>query len=372
MSAELVDYVKELEQRVLAQEKTINVLIKRHEQRDATSSSAHAVFEQNIALERVVANRTRMLATQHAKLEKAMEQLVMTQAHLVHAQKLESIGILAAGVAHELNTPAQYVYDNMHFLREGFEEFITFIRRLQRLVNEPPPEAKEVSSNCFDQLRMVAQEIDIDYLCQEIPCALSETMEGISQISHIVQAMKRFSHPGSDEKEKVDINQAMRDALSVSKNSWKEVATLDLQLDPMMPGVFCNIGDIKQVLLNIIINAVHAMTDAYHQRKVLGTMTITSSHSDGMVVLSITDTGLGIPDEIANRIFDPFFTTKKVGYGTGQGLAISRDIIMNKHGGELSFISEVNVGTTFFIRLPCSLGAPRETDGRDDAGRLSA
>ena len=254
------------------------------------------------------------------------------------AQKLEGVGQLAAGIAHEINTPMQYIGDSIHFLRRAFDDLLQLLAEHQE------------TSEQFAHLRHRA------------PRAFERTIEGIERVTSIVRAMKDFAHPYSDEKIPVDINQALATALVVSRNEYKYVAEVKTSLGEI-PEVPCRAGEINQVFLNLIVNAAHAIGEAVRGTNVQGTIEVsTSIDSDdkNMVVVQIKDTGTGIPESIRNRIFEPFFTTKPVGKGTGQGLAISRSIV-NKHGGSLTFESTEGCGTTFFVRLPLGDGPASET-----------
>jgi two-component system, NtrC family, sensor kinase len=195
------------------------------------------------------------------------------------------------------------------------------------------------------------ERTDADYLEQEILRAIGETLDGIDRVATIVSAMKRFAHPDTGEKTLVDLNEAIRTTLTVARNEIKYVADVELELGDL-PHVPCFPGDFNQVLLNLLVNSAHAIGDVVGTSGGRGRITIRTARADGAVFLSIGDTGGGIPDAIRSRVFDPFFTTKEVGKGTGQGLAIARSIVVDKHGGELTFMTEMGRGTTFTIRLP--------------------
>ncbi len=261
-------------------------------------------------------------------IEKMRRALSMT----VQSQKLESIGQLAAGIAHEINTPIQFVGDNLFFLKDSFAELIGAL-----------PKKEDVEG-----------KIDLDYLLSEIPLAIAQSLDGIDRVSKIVHAMKDFSHSSQGEKSPVDINRAIETATIVSRNEWKYVASLETDFDQNLPMVSCMGDEFNQVLLNLLINAAHAIEERHDQE--MGAIKVTTRQNDGWVEIRIGDTGKGIPEAIRKKIFDPFFTTKAVGKGTGQGLAIAHDIVVNKHGGSIDFESETNKGTTFIIRLPVAPG----------------
>jgi PAS domain S-box-containing protein len=286
------------------------------------------------------------------------EQVAM-ETQLRQAQRLESIGQLAAGIAHEINTPTQYVGDNTLFLKDAFADLLTVLEAYASLATSaadgPVP---------YDLLKSVEDAVraaDIEYLAAEIPKAISQSQEGIERVAGIVRAMKEFSHPGTGEKTLLDINRAIETTLTVARNEWKYVAELELDLQPDLPMVPCLPGDMNQVILNIVVNAAHAITDVVGKdgasgKGIIRVQTRTSGRS---VEIRITDSGNGIPEHVRARVFDPFFTTKGVGKGTGQGLAISHSVIVDKHGGTISFESESGKGTTFIVRLPLD-GAARE------------
>ena len=203
-------------------------------------------------------------------------------------------------------------------------------------------------------IREAMADADIDYLRTEIPNAVDQTQEGVDRVTEIVRAMKEFAHPGTKEKNLVNLNQSLEYAIVVSRNEWKYVAEMETDLDPRLPLVNCLPGELSQVFLNVIVNAAHAIAatagDGSGGKR--GKIRITTREKKGFAEIRIGDTGPGIPQEIQSRIFDPFFTTKAVGKGTGQGLAISRSVVVDKHGGELTFETEPDQGTVFLIRLP--------------------
>jgi signal transduction histidine kinase len=270
---------------------------------------------------------------------------------LRRAEKLESIGQLAAGIAHEINTPAQYVGDNTRFLQEAF----TGLERIQGFYDALLNAVKtgEPTENITEEIEKVSEEADLEYIRQEIPKALHQSLDGIGHISRIVLAMKEFSHPGTDAKTNVDLNKAIENTVTVARNEWKYLAEVVMELDKSLPLVPCLPGEINQVILNMIINAAHAIAEKQKdESEQKGTITIGTRAKNESVEIYISDTGSGIREEIRSRIFDPFFTTKEVGKGTGQGLAISHSVVVDKHGGTISFETEAGFGTTFIVRLP--------------------
>ena len=272
------------------------------------------------------------------------------ETQLLQAQKLESVGHLAAGIAHEINTPTQFVGDNIQFLQESFEDLRGLFEKYKQLLETFEKEA--TPGEIIQEIRGLEKEIDLPFLMEEIPKAIEQSIEGVKRIAKIVRAMKEFSHPGTGEKTFLDINKAIENTITVTKNEWKYVAEMETNLDPSLPAVPCLPGEFNQVILNMIINAAHAISDVVEAQGGKGKITITTSRADGHVEIRISDTGTGIPGEIRERIFDPFFTTKEVGKGTGQGLAIARSMIVDKHNGTIEVETEVGKGTTFIIRLP--------------------
>ena len=274
---------------------------------------------------------------------------------LLQAQKLESIGQLAAGIAHEINTPAQFVSDNTCFVYEEFQNIMELLKNYAELLNPDSPQRSWDERDTEIRDRLAA--IDFDFLQTEIPQALEQSLDGVERIKSIVRAMKDFSHPGSVAKEYADLNRAIESTVTVCSNRWKYVADLKLDLDRGLPQVPCLISEFNQVVLNLIVNAADAIeSDAKLKGSTeKGQITIQTSRRGERAEVRVIDSGGGIPQEIKERIFDPFFTTKEVGKGTGQGLAISRDVIVQKHGGELLCESEPGVGTTFIIRVPLEM-----------------
>ena len=256
------------------------------------------------------------------------------EARMASSDRLESIGRLAAGVAHEINTPIQYLNDSVTFIRDGVGELLAYIDELHKLTPS----------------RGAASE-DVDYMREELPPALSRVAEGLSRITEIVRSMKVFSHADQREMSDVDLNCSVTSTLVVARSEYRDVADVETDLGEI-PRVICHGGQINQVVLNLVVNAAHAIGDANKSSGVRGKIVVRTREENGRVVISIEDTGGGIPEAIRARIFDPFFTTKEVGRGTGQGLSVSRNVIVKGHGGELDFTTEIGKGTTFFVRLP--------------------
>jgi len=278
---------------------------------------------------------------------------------LRQSQKLEAIGQLAAGIAHEINTPTQYVGDNTTFLKESWQSVSAILELAQTIRRAATGRVDEEILHQFDRQ---AQDADLEYLLREIPRAIDQSLEGLQRVAKIVRGMKEFSHPGSEEKRAIDINKAIETTVTVARHEWKYVADVDLQLDRHLPPVPCLAGEFNQVILNLIINAAQAIAEVVPEGSgEKGTISISTRQDGDWVEIALHDTGGGIPAEISSRIFEPFFTTKAVGKGTGQGLALAHAVIVKRHQGQIWFNSKVGQGTTFFIRLPIETGVPVTT-----------
>jgi signal transduction histidine kinase len=291
------------------------------------------------AIETLRANAERAVAAERER--QTME------AQLRQAQKLEALGTLAGGIAHEINTPTQYVGDNIRFLKNSFADLGAVLECARALRNaaESAPQLALLAT-AQREAEVVA---DLDFLRTEIPTAIAQSLDGVDRIRQIVLAVKEFSHPDVKEVTAVDLNHAIETTVTVSRNQWKYIAELELALASDLPLVPCRSGEINQVLLNLIVNAAHAV-EAKGQGT--GKITVATARRDGWAEIRVTDTGTGIPREICDRIFDPFFTTKAPGKGTGQGLAICHTIVVQKHGGSIEVDSILGKGATFVVRLP--------------------
>ena len=265
------------------------------------------------------------------------------------AQKLESVGRLAAGVAHEINTPVQFVSDNVRFVRTSMTDLASVInayRQLQQAVHSGAdiPGAARLAADA-------ETKADLDYILENVPLAIDSSIDGLGRIATIVRSMKEFAHPDQTQKTFADLNRALRSTLVIAHNEYKYVADVDTHFGDL-PLVQCHLGEINQVVLNLLVNASHAIADAIKQAPGRGKLTVSTRLDGDGVEISIADTGTGIPEGVRDRIFDPFFTTKEFGKGTGQGLSLAHSAIVVKHGGTLRFETECGKGTTFFIRLP--------------------
>lgn len=269
--------------------------------------------------------------------------------HAAQSQKIEAIGTLAAGIAHEINTPAQYVSDNINFLDNSEKDLLAMIAQYREL--KAAAEGQGWAADVLRKINELESAGDLEYLLNEIPVALRQAQDGINQISTIARAMKAFAHPGRIEMQQIDINKAIENIAVVSRNEWKYVAVLELQLGTDMPLIPCHVCEMNQVILNLIVNASHAIEEKVRGTMNKGKIVIRTACDDDMVI-EVEDDGIGISPEIRARIFEPFFTTKKVGKGSGQGLAIVRSVVEGKHRGRIELDSEAGKGTKFIIHLP--------------------
>jgi signal transduction histidine kinase len=302
-------------------------------------------------LEQTVLERTSELLRANAALQAEIAERKLLENQLVQAQKLESIGQLAAGISHEINTPVQFVTDSVQFASDGVADLAALIATYRATIASAGLAASERVS-----IRDAEGTADLDFLSENIPQALARALDGLSRIASIVRSLKNFAHPDGTEPSDVELNQNILSTLTIARSEWRYVAEVHTDLGEL-PLIHCCAGEINQVLLNLLVNAAHAIAEMVAGSDRRGVITVRSRHDGDHVVVSITDTGPGIPAAIRHRIFDPFFTTKEVGRGTGQGLAISRSIVV-KHGGELTFEIDPGHGTTFFVRLPIT-GTPR-------------
>jgi PAS domain S-box-containing protein len=282
------------------------------------------------------------------------------EGELGQARKLEAVGQLAAGIAHEINTPTQYVGDGVHFLKEAFAGYQRLVGQYRQAVEILERSGGQAA--LVDEIRATEADIELSYLDANVPGSFSSCEDGISRISTIVRAMKEFAHPDQREKAPADLNQALQTTLAVARNEYKYVAEVTTEFGDL-PAVLCHVGELNQVFLNLIVNASHAIGDVVGQAGGKGAIRVRTTREGEWVRIDITDTGPGIPESIRHRIFDPFFTTKEVGKGTGQGLAIARSVVVTKHHGSLKFETELGKGTTFIIHLPLD-GKPPASGGR--------
>jgi signal transduction histidine kinase len=301
--------------------------------------------QEAVAMAKELQARTEKAQAAQRESNAALKELMQARQQLLNQEKLASIGTLAAGIAHEINTPTQFVSDNLSFLTDAFADLCRIVEQLRK--SAAP-------------LQLPEGAMDLEFLNAEIPAALRQSCEGLERVAKIVRSVKEFSHPGGTGRSAVDLNRAIQSTLTVCHNEWKYVAEVETELDPHLPLVPCVPGEVNQVILNLVVNAAQAIEDRQRKEagvKQTGHIKVRTRRIDDAVQISVSDNGCGIPPEVAGRIFDPFFTTKEVGRGTGQGLAIARSVIVQKHQGEMSFESEPGKGTTFNIFLPLA-GSP--------------
>jgi len=290
------------------------------------------------------------LIARNKEIKQTHKELEASQNMMLHTEKLASVGQLAAGIAHEINTPIQFVGDNTRFLQESFCDLMRLVEAYEEL-GKAANEGKALPE-LIDRAQALSEEVEVDYLAEEVPSAINQSLEGVERISKIVRSMKDFSHPGTDHLENIDLNNSIESTINVSRNEWKYVAEMNIEFASDLSLVPCYPGELNQVILNIIVNAAHAIEDSREYNDPLGTITISTKLINEEVEIRITDSGSGMPEEVKKRIFEPFFTTKGVGKGTGQGLAIAYAVIVDKHKGRVTVDSELGKGTTFIIYLP--------------------
>jgi signal transduction histidine kinase/HAMP domain-containing protein len=302
----------------------------------------------NHQLEEQVEQRTKSLEATNDQLRREISERERMEVELRLAQKLEAVGRLASGVAHEINTPVQFVSDSLHFVREAFTDLEPLVQRYRELQvsvqgGTPSVAAAEAAAD-------LAEELELDYVLENIPLALERSVDGLNRVATIVKSMKRFAHPDQQAMTPVDLNEIVRTTLTIASNEYKYVAEVSTELGEL-PAIAAYGGELGQALLNMIVNATHAIEDVVGATGARGRIAIRTWPEERHVCISVSDTGCGIPEAVRPRIFDPFFTTKEIGRGTGQGLAMVHGVVA-KHGGEVRFTTAVGEGTTFTVRLP--------------------
>jgi two-component system, NtrC family, sensor kinase len=284
---------------------------------------------------------------QRAERERLLRERL--ERELLESQKMAALGRLTAGIAHDINTPIQFVGDNVGFLGAAIGDLLELCAGYQdlcRCARERPLDERDLAA-----LHKAEEAADLDYIRAAMPRAVAACQDGVGRVSKIVLAMKNFAHPGLERKALADINAALAGTLVLAASEIKYVATVETDFAEL-PLVPCFIGDINQVVLNLLVNAAHSVAEANADGGALGLVRLSTRCHDDQVEIAISDSGCGIPVPIQARIFDLFFTTKAPGKGTGQGLAMARSVVVDKHGGTLTFKTDPGVGTTFFIRLP--------------------
>jgi two-component system, NtrC family, sensor kinase len=347
-----LDTVTFLQQQLASRDATIAALTEQLSLIASSTGTSMGAMAERATLVRSIAEKTCELEEERAELGKARQNLQAAQTQLLHTQKLEAIGSLAAGIAHEINTPAQFATDNTTFLRKSFSKMSELAREYRQLLADlargEAPTSERLQS---EQSRL--GKCRLDFLLEETPVAIDAALEGLSRIASIVRAMKEFSHPSSGQKSAIDLRELVRTTVTVARNEWKYVADVETDFDDAVPPVPCFRDELSQVVLNLLVNASHAIDAATSGGATgKGIITISLHQVDDYVELLIRDTGTGIPEAIRHRIFEPFFTTKPVGKGTGQGLAIAYSVVVDKHRGSIEVDSTVGQGTTFRICLP--------------------
>ena len=307
----------------------------------------------------------RELERQHTELFKVHEDSRRLELELRNSQKLEAVGRLAGGIAHEINTPVQFINDNTRFLEDAFGGLVKLLQaQREALAALPAPE--EVRA----RLSALEAEVDLPYLLDQVPATFPEMLEGLRRVAGIVRAMKEFAHPDQKEMVATDLNRGLLATLEVARNEYKYVAELEFDLGEL-PLVTCHPGDLNQVFLSVFVNAAQAVAEVMKATGQKGVIRLQTAAEGAGVRISIGDTGPGIPEAVRHRIFEPFFTTRDTGRGTGQGLAMARRIV-EQHHGTLDFETVVGRGTTFHVRLPCRPPSPAAGAGQArPAGRAA-
>jgi len=269
---------------------------------------------------------------------------------LLQSQKLGAIGQLAAGVAHEINTPMQFIGDNLHFAKTSISDMFTLVELLRRSIERAS--AAPLSSQQLQELEQAEIDLDFEYARESLPNAIERSLTGVERVTKIVRAMKSFAHPDGDRLTLTDLRGLIESTVMVATNEWKYVAEVELELDPALPPVPCIGGELNQVILNLLVNAAHAIADVVGDSGNKGKICVSTGAEGTHAVIRVKDSGTGIPEQVRPKVFEPFFTTKEVGKGTGQGLAMAYNCIVERHKGSIDFETELGVGTTFVIRLP--------------------
>lgn len=293
------------------------------------------------------------LAARDQTIEALTHELRLTRAELLQARTLEAIGQLAAGIAQEVNTPAQYVTDNVSFLRRAFDKLTRLLEAHDELLQAA--RCGDITPQLVDQVEAARKAAKLGYLSRQVPRAIEQSLEGLGQVSAIVKAMKEFSHPSGAEKQPFDLHDLIESTSIVAKNEWKYVADLQLDFDWSLPPVLLLRNEFSQVILNLIVNAAHAIAASLPPGSSdKGKIVISTKAVDRYVEVRVRDSGAGIPEAARTRMFEPSLTARPGGKGTGQGLVVAYSVVVEKHGGQIRFETEEGRGTTFVITLPLS------------------
>jgi len=279
------------------------------------------------------------------------------ESRLLENQKLGAIGQLAAGVAHEINTPMQFIGDNLHFAKGAIDDLLSLTENLKAIAEDAATDPASVAASIVE----AEDQADFDYARKTLPLVLERALNGVQRVSQIVRALKTFAHPGDGNSlVPTDLKSLIESTVIVASNEWKYVADIDLQFDDEMPPIPCLGGELNQVVLNLLVNASHAITAMVGQSGEKGRIVISTSRDSTHAEIRIADSGTGIPEHARTRVFEQFFTTKEVGKGTGQGLSLAYSCVVKRHHGSLHFETEVGEthGTTFVIRIPLEARTP--------------
>jgi signal transduction histidine kinase len=296
------------------------------------------------------------MVSSELELRLALKRLKESHVQMLHMEKMSSIGRLATGLSHEINTPMQFISSNAQFLEESFLDLKGLVTSYTSLATKLGE--KGLFPEECDSIREQEKEMDLPFLVKEVPVALEQTLKGISRVRGLVTAMQTFSAPGQEQMSQADLNQGIEATVAISHNEWSTNSKLVTTLDKNLPLVPCILGDMNQVILGMIDNSVDSIQEAIDSNRIKeGLIRITTARAGDQALIVIEDNGAGIPTTAISKVFDPFFTTKKIGKGTGQGLAIAHDIIVNKHQGTVQVASEPGEGSSFCITIPLGNGA---------------
>lgn len=304
------------------------------------------------AIRFAIERKKNQLQTEKAlkELAKAHKQIQAAQSQIIQNEKMASIGQLAAGVAHEMNTPVGFVASNFETLQQYLQKIRILLDQYAQICTLLEKDGSPEILEKILEIRNFKMERKIDFILEDIDALFEESREGLQRVTTIIQNLRDFSRIDQcTDMGEYDLNEGIKSTLVVARNDIKYDTEMTTDLKPI-PRITCNAGQVNQVLLNILVNASQAIRT--QKREDLGKICIQTSEEEDYIVCKITDDGPGIPEEIVSRIFDPFFTTKPAGKGTGLGLSVSYDIIVNKHKGRLLVESELGKGTTFTIKLP--------------------